>query len=85
MIFKVGSNTSCGKLAGAIAGAERNGDDIKLCAMGAAAVNQAVKAVAIARGFLLPSGIKITIDPAFDTKEEEGEEITSMILELRRL
>lgn len=85
MIFKVGSDTNSGKLAGAIAAEERKGTNIVLYAVGAGAVNQAVKAVAIARGFLIPSGVKITIDPSFNTVKENGKEQTSIKLELRRL
>ncbi len=59
--FKVSSKTDSAKLAGAIAGVIRGGNDVEMQAVGAASVNQAIKATAIARGFLSPSGIEIAM------------------------
>ena len=46
----------------------------------AGALNQAVKAVAIARGFVAPAGVDLICIPAFAEVEVEGEERTGMKL-----
>ena len=48
--------------------------------IGAGALNQAVKAVAIARGFLAPLGIELVCVPAFSEIIVDGEERTAMKL-----
>jgi stage V sporulation protein S len=47
-------------------------------AIGAGAINQAVKAVAIARGFVAPSGVDLICIPAFTDIEIDGEERTAI-------
>ena len=49
-------------------------------AIGAGAVNQAIKAIAIARGFVAPSGIDLVCIPAFVDLQIEGEERTAIKL-----
>ena len=49
-------------------------------AIGAGALNQAVKAIAIARGFVAPGGIDLVSVPAFTDIEIEGEERTAIKL-----
>ncbi len=46
--------------------------------MGAGAVNQAVKAIAIARGYVAPNGIDLITIPAFAEIAIEGEERTAI-------
>ena len=46
--------------------------------MGAAAVNQAIKAIAITRGFVAPNGIDIITVPAFSSISIDGEERTAI-------
>ena len=83
--FKVTSSTSPGKLAGAIANVIREGSDgIEIAAVGAGAVNQAVKAVAIARGYLVPCGADIVIAPSFKDVQLNGEERTSIVMEVKK-
>jgi len=48
--------------------------------VGAGAVNQAVKAVAIARGFVAPNGMDLVCVPAFAEIEIDGEERTAIKL-----
>lgn len=74
--MKVKANTNVNKLAGAIAGTVREEGKAELEAIGAAAVNQAVKAVITARGYLIPSGIDIAIVPSFHVMVTEGGEST---------
>ena len=61
--LKVSSKSSPASVAGAIAGMIKDGATVEIQAVGAGAVNQAVKAVAISRGFLSPVGIEICCIP----------------------
>jgi stage V sporulation protein S len=47
-------------------------------AIGASAVNQAVKAVAIARGYLMPEGIDIVCIPSFSEVMIDGQKRTAI-------
>lgn len=49
-------------------------------AIGAGAVNQAIKAVAIARGYLQEDGIDVICIPEFTSVEIEGKERTAIRL-----
>jgi len=61
-------------LAGALTGVIREQGRAEMQAVGAGAVNQAVKAIAIARGYLAPSGIDLVCIPAFvDVKIDDTE------------
>lgn len=53
---------------------------IDMRAVGAAAVNQAVKAIAIARGFVAPRGYNLHCVPSFDTVEIDGKERSACLL-----
>lgn len=79
-ILKVSSKSLPNAVAGALAGLVREGKKVELEAIGAGAVNQAVKAAAIARGFVAPSGVDMIIIPAFDETEIDGENRTVMKL-----
>lgn len=81
--YKVAANTNPGKLAGAIAEAVRNEENVQLLSVGAGAVNQAVKSVAIANGMLAPTGTTLDVTPAFMDLELEGEERTAIRLIVR--
>lgn len=63
--LKVSSKSSPASVAGAIAGMVKDGVPVRMQCVGAGAVNQAVKAVAIARGFLIPTGLDISCAPTF--------------------
>ena len=64
-ILKVSSKSNPNLVAGALAGVINEQKEAELQAVGAGAVNQAVKAIAIARGFLAPSGIELVCVPNF--------------------
>lgn len=64
-ILRVSSQTGVRALAGCIAGVIRAEGRAELQAIGAAAVNQATKAAAIAREFLVLDGIDIVLVPSF--------------------
>ncbi|MEY8436484.1 stage V sporulation protein S [Atopobiaceae bacterium 24-176] len=76
--LKVSSKSSPASVAGAIAGMVKDGVPVNLQAVGAGAVNQAVKAVAIARGFLIPSGYDISIAPTFSDIQIDGDSRTAI-------
>jgi len=64
-VLKVSSNSNPNKVAGAIAGALSKADKVEIQAIGAGAVNQAVKAIAVARRFLAESGKDLYVVPGF--------------------
>lgn len=67
-------------MAGAIAGVVREHGCAVVQAIGAGAVNQAVKASAIARGYLLLDGINVVVIPSFGTVDIDGVEKTTVKL-----
>jgi len=79
-ILKVSSKSNPNSVAGAIAGMVREKGYAEVQSIGAGALNQAVKAVAIARGFLAPLGIELVCVPAFSEIIVDGEERTAMKL-----
>lgn len=78
--LKVSSKSNPNSVAGALANAFRTSGKVEIQAVGAGALNQAIKAVAIARGFLAPSGKNIVCIPAFADISIEGEEKTAIKL-----
>lgn len=73
-VLKVSSTSQPAAVAGAIANAMKVEDKIEVTAIGAGAVNQAVKAIAIARGYVAPTGMNLVCIPAFcDTKIDDQE------------
>jgi stage V sporulation protein S len=83
-LIKVASDSRSTAVAGAIAGVMREQDNVDVQAIGAGAVNQAVKAVAIARGYLELDGIDIICVPLFVEVTIEGKERTAVRLHVER-
>ena len=79
-ILKISAKSSPNSVAGAIAGLVKENGRAEMQAIGAGAINQAVKAVAIARGFVAPSGKNLICIPAFADISIEGEEKTAIKL-----
>lgn len=79
-VLRVSTKSNPNSVAGALAGVLREKGTAELQAVGAGALNQAVKAVAIARGFVAPSGIDLVCVPAFADIEIDGEERTTIKL-----
>ena len=77
-ILKVSAQSDPNSVAGALAGVIREEGRAELQAIGAGAINQSVKAVAIARGFVAPSGLDLISIPAFTDIEIDGEERTAI-------
>ncbi len=79
-VLKVSSHSAPNSVAGAIAGVVRAQHSVEIQAVGAGAANQAIKAIAIARGYLAPIGVDLVCVPAFASIKINGEERTAMKL-----
>lgn len=77
-VIKVSAKSRSTAVAGAIAGVIREVGRAEVQAIGAGAVNQAIKAVAIARGYLALEGMDIICVPAFTEVDIEGQERTAL-------
>jgi len=84
-VFKIKNSTDVGKLAGAIAGTIREEKEVEMRVIGAGAVNQAVKAVAVANGFLAPTGVSIAASPTFQEIESEEGPRTIMVIKIIKI
>lgn len=84
-VLKVSARSLPNSVAGAIAGVIREKGTVEVQAVGAGAANQAIKAVAIARDYLAPSGLDLICIPAFANVVIDDEERTAikLILEPR--
>ena len=83
-ILKVSSKSNPVSVAGAIAGIIRDKGTVEVQGIGAGAVNQALKSVAVARGYLAPAGIDLVCIPAFTSVEVENETKTAMKLTVEK-
>jgi len=77
-VLKVSAQSSPKSVAGALTAILRENGFAELQAVGAGAVNQAVKAIAITRGFIAPNGIDLVTIPAFVEINIDGEERTAI-------
>lgn len=77
-VLKVSAQSKPKSVAGALAAVLREKGVAEVQAIGAGAVNQAVKGVAIARGYVAPNGIDLVCVPAFAEIEINGEERTAI-------
>ena len=84
--LKVSSKSNPNSVAGALTNVFRDKGKVEIQAIGAGALNQAIKGVAIARGFVAPSGVDLVCIPAFAEVEVEGEDRTGikLIVESRK-
>ena len=78
--LKVSSKSNPSSVAGALANVFREKGNVEIQAVGAGELNQAIKAVAIARGFMAPSGKNLVCIPAFADITIDGEERTAIKL-----
>ena len=83
--LRVSTKSQPKSVAGAVAAMINEHQRAEILAVGAGAVNQAIKAIAITRGFLAPRGIEIVVIPAFANIEIDGVLRTSikLIVEVR--
>jgi len=77
-VLKVSAQSKPKAVAGALAAVLREKGRTELQAVGAGAVNQAIKAIAITRGFVAPNGIDLITIPAFAEINIDGEERTAI-------
>ena len=75
-VLKISSKSNPNSVAGAIAGMVKEANKAEMQAIGAGALNQAVKAIAIARGFVAPSGFDLVCIPRFKSKEKIEQELS---------
>ena len=80
VMLKVSSRSTPNSVAGAIASVVRDKEEVEVKAVGAGAANQAIKAIAIARGYLAPVGIDLICIPAFANVLIDGEDRTAIKL-----
>ncbi|MGP3777484.1 stage V sporulation protein S [Halanaerobium saccharolyticum] len=76
--LKVSSHSDPKAVAGALAAVVREDKKVELQAVGAGAVNQTIKAIAISRGYVAPNGMDLIMIPAFTEIEIDGEERTAI-------
>lgn len=79
-VLKVSARSFPNSVAGAIASVMREQDTVEVQAVGAGATNQAIKAIAIARGYLAPIGVNLVCYPAFANVTIDGEVKTAIRL-----
>jgi stage V sporulation protein S len=79
-ILKVSSKSNPSKVAGAIANIFRTEGVVEIQTIGAGSLNQAIKAIAIARGFVAPSGNNLIVIPAFSDITIDGVQKTAIKL-----
>lgn len=77
-VLKVAALSKPKSVAGAIAAVLREKGTVEIQAVGAGAVNQTVKSIAIARGYVAPNGIDIVCIPSFAEIEINGERRTAI-------
>ena len=83
-VLKVSAKSVPNSVAGAIAGVIRDSGSVEVQAVGAGATNQAVKAIAIARGYLAPAGMDLVCVPTFGNIIIKTEERTAIRLIVER-
>ena len=77
--FRVSAKSKVPSVAGAIANVIKEGKAAEISVIGAGALNQAIKAIATARGLLAPQGIEIVCTPAFDCTIDERTAIKLLV------
>jgi stage V sporulation protein S len=81
-IIRVSSSSNANALGQAIAHSVYEMQVPKLRAIGAGAVNQAIKACAIARGYVAVRGMNLSVIPGFETVVIDGKDISTITLQL---
>ncbi|MCB9430906.1 MAG: stage V sporulation protein S [Ardenticatenaceae bacterium] len=79
-VIKVSAQSRTAAVAGAIAGVIREVNRAEVQAIGAGAVNQALKAIVIAKGYLQEEGVEVVCDPEFVDVAIDGQERTAIRL-----
>ncbi|MGE5397818.1 MAG: stage V sporulation protein S [Chitinophagales bacterium] len=77
-VLKVSANSSPKSVAGALSAVLRDNGKAEIQAVGAGAINQTVKAIAITRGFMAPNGVDLVTVPSFVEISIDGEDRTAI-------
>ncbi|MFO7929401.1 MAG: stage V sporulation protein S [Candidatus Humimicrobiaceae bacterium] len=83
-LLRVSSNSKPNSVAGAIAGIIRDEGKVQIQTIGAGALNQSIKGIAIARGYIAPTGQELVCIPFFKDIEVNGETKTAMVLTVEK-
>ena len=83
-VIRVSSGSDVQGVAGSIANSFRDKNEITIRVVGAAAVNQAVKAIAIARGYVAPTGRDVVCRIGFTNVQgrDSGSQISAIVFRL---
>jgi stage V sporulation protein S len=81
--LRVSASSNPQSVASAIAHAVYESRQVKVRAVGAGAVNQSVKAMAIARGYVAPRGMDLTFRPGFTTIDSRDGEISAIVFSIQ--
>ena len=81
-VLKVSSRSNPNSVAGAMAGVIRHSGAVEVQVVGAGALNQAIKALAIARGYVAPAGLDLVCTPTFADIDIDGERRTALRLSI---
>lgn len=79
-LLKVSSKSKPNSVAGAIAGIIRTENKVQIQTIGAGALNQTIKGIAIARGYIAPTGQELVCIPFFKDIEVNGETKTAIVI-----
>ena len=79
-ILKVSTKSNPNSVAGAIAAMIKERGKVELQAIGAGALNQAIKSIAVARGYVAPGGVNLVCIPAFAEVSVDGDDRTGIKL-----
>lgn len=82
-LLKVKGSSSAPSLAAVVAHGIYNGEKLCLRAIGAAAVNQAMKAVAIAQSYVGAKGMRILVIPGFTDVQLNDDTVTALVFRIR--
>lgn len=82
LLFKVSSSSHPLSIGAAIAHSIYEGQRPKLRAIGAGAVNQSVKAIAVADDFVATRGLRLLNSPSFEVLTIRGEETTAIVFNI---
>lgn len=80
MTLKTSAKSNPNSVAGAIVATIRNQGKAEVQAVGAGAVNQTIKAIAIARGFVAQGGNDLRCVPSFNDVTIDGEDKTAILM-----
>jgi stage V sporulation protein S len=79
-LLKVSSSSKPNSVAGAIAGIIRTDGRVQIQTIGAGALNQTIKGIAIARGYIAPTGQELICIPFFKDIDVNGEVKTAIVI-----